>query len=254
MIGDEAMEEDKHKEQAGTGQGSQGELRDGAGAKASDPACEECEEAQQPLSLKAPYRPTAKEIADHGLTHCPPRAWCDHCVRGQYKDRAHVGVGGQFADSAITRVNMDYCYVKEDIVTKSSEHVESSTARSSMTVLVMQESMCASVWTYAVEVKGSGDEWLPEQLVEDFETIGLTQERLILKADQEPSITDMQRVVVKRRAGHGTALEQSHVGVSNSNGRVERAIQDYKGFQRTHRSALEENIGSNIYLDSPIMH
>ena len=84
----------------------------------------------------------------------------------------------------------------------------------------MQESMCASVWTYAVEVKGSGDEWLPEQLVEDFETIGLTQERLILKADQEPSITDMQRVVVRRRAGHGTALEQSHVGVSNQMGEL----------------------------------
>ena len=51
--------------------------------------------------------------------------------------------------------------------------------------------------------------------MEDFETIGLTQERLIFKADREVSITDLQRSVATLRAKYGTAIEQSRVGDSN---------------------------------------
>ena len=40
MIGDEAMEEDKHKAQTDGGQGPQGELRDGASANVGEPVCE----------------------------------------------------------------------------------------------------------------------------------------------------------------------------------------------------------------------
>ena len=178
MVEGDGKGEEKHREQLVTGQQSQGELRDGAGATDGEPNVQECDEAGQPhQSLKAPYRPNAAEVANHWLTHCPPRSWCDHCVRGQYKDRAHTKVGGEFADSTTTRVSMDYCYVKEDVAAKSSEHEGSSKARTSMTVMVMQETMCSSVWAYAVGAKGTGDEWLSEQIVEDFGTIGLTQER-----------------------------------------------------------------------------
>ena len=103
--------------------------------------------------------------------------------------------------------------------------------------------------------------WRPKELVQkilsqitdDFETIGLSKDKLILKADQEASITDVQRAIVKRRVGHGTGLEQGKVGDSNTNGRVERAIQDFKGLARTHRSALEENIGCKISLEDNIV-
>ena len=54
------------------------------------------------------------------------------------------------------------------------------------------------------------------KILEDFEPIGLIQERFILKADQEVSITDLQRSVATLRAKYGTAIEQSRVGGSNS--------------------------------------
>ena len=88
-----------------------------------------------------------------------------------------------------------------------------------------------------------------EQIVEELETIGLTNEILIFKSDQESSITDIRRAVAKMRRGYGTAIEQSRVGDNNSNGRVERAIQDVKGLTRTLRSALEANIKGPIRLD-----
>ena len=51
------------------------------------------------------------------------------------------------------------------------------------------------------------------------ETVGLAGERIIIKADQEVAITDLQRTVARLRKDYGSALEQSRVGDSNSNGR-----------------------------------
>ena len=53
-----------------------------------------------------------------------------------------------------------------------------------MTVLVMVETLCHSVWAYVVESKGASEEWAIEQIVEDLETAGLSGERIIVKADQ----------------------------------------------------------------------
>ena len=72
-----------------------------------------------------------------------------------------------------------------------------------------------------------------EQIVEDMDAIGVAEERIIVKTDQEPSMTDMQNSIAQKRAKHGTALENSRVGDSNSNGKVERAIQDFEGLART---------------------
>ncbi len=92
-----------------------------------------------------------------------------------------------------------------------------------------------------------------EQIAEDTETTGLNSERMVVKADQEASITDVQRAVIKMRSGHGAALEQSRVGDSNSNGRVERGVQDLEGMVRTLRAALEESVGERVHLNDPIV-
>ena len=82
---------------------------------------------------------------------------------------------------------------------------------------------------------------------------GLTQERPILKADQEVSITDLQRSVATLRAKYGTAIEQSRMGDSNSNGRIERAIQEFKGLTRTIRSAVEAMIKQPVRFGDPLV-
>ena len=78
-------------------------------------------------------------------------------------------------------------------------------------------------------------------------------ERVIIKADQEVAITDVQRAVAEARSKSGTAIEQARVGDSNSNGRVERAIEDFKGLTRTMRSALEARTDTKIRLEDPIV-
>ena len=256
MTSDETVDKERdHPIDAseGEGSGAQGELKNSSSSADDDmPECGRCDEAEQPISLKVPRRPSAQDVADHELTHCPYRAWCDDCVRGQAKDAKHSTVHGGLEDSTVTRVNMDYAFLKEDVTEKADEHESSTKARVSLTFLVVQESMCRSVWAYAVESKGSSEVWLTDQIVEDMETVGVTSERIILKSDQEPAITDLQRSIVARRAGHGTALEKSRVGDSNSNGRIERCIQDVKGLVRTIKSSVERKTGAKIHLEDAV--
>ena len=103
------------------------------------------DEAQAPRAARAPSQPSAKEVELHELTHCPPRTWCEHCVRGQMKDLPHRTATGEFSESSVTRVSMDYCYLTEDVKAAEDDHGTSETAKKSMTVLVMKETLCQSV-------------------------------------------------------------------------------------------------------------
>ena len=119
----------------------------------------------------------------------------------------------------------------------------------SQTVLVMQESETRSIWSYAVEHKGASEEWVIHQVCEDLETVGLKDDRIIIKDDQEPAIIDVAKQIALNRGGRfGTALDNSRVGDSDSNGTIERAIQDVEGQCRTMRSALEEKQKTKITL------
>ena len=62
-----------------------------------DEDAEEEAEAQRPL--RDPGMPTKAEIAEHGITHMPPRPWCPHCVRGKGRDSPSLTVAGRFAEN-----------------------------------------------------------------------------------------------------------------------------------------------------------
>ena len=58
-----------------------------------------------------------------------------------------------------------------------------------MTTMVMLETLCSSVWSYAIDAKGAASlDWLANQVVQDIETVGLSKERIMMKSDQEASI------------------------------------------------------------------
>ena len=156
----------------------------------------------------------------------------------------------------VPRIRLDYCFLTKnergrdettegDVVIDNPDKVEGD----SQTVLVMQESECRSVWSYAVDSKGLSEEWVIHQICEDIETVGLKDDRIIIKDDQEPAIIDVAKQIALNRGGRfGTAMDNSRVGDSDSNGTIERAIQDVEGQCRTMRSALEEKRKTKITL------
>ena len=192
--GEEAIDQDK--DENGKGKENSEEIAKEADAGDEEEfRCVPCGPGagESPKVARTPKKPTSKEVEEHELTHCPYRAWCDACVRGQAKDDSHPTVKGEMAESTVVRVMLDYCFFQEGITSKQNDHEESTKARTSMTVLVMLETLCHSIWGYAVESKGASEEWVVEQIVEDLETVGVSGERIIVKADQENAITDVQR-------------------------------------------------------------
>ena len=210
-------------------------------------------EAQSQRIATGPVQPTAAEVEEHELNgHAQFRSWCRACVLGRAKDAPSRRIRGAFAESVLPRVRMDYCFLTDD----SGESGEGGESRASesITCAVMHESLCDSAWAYAVKSKGSTERWLIDQVVEDLETVGLKNERLVLKSDQEPSIVDVMREVQRaRESEYGTAMDNSRVGDSDSNGTIENRIGSFEGMARTLRIALEQKIGEKLPISHPVM-
>ena len=125
----------------------------------------------------------------------------------------------------------------------------------SMTILMMQEASTHLIWAYPLSKKGVEDEeWVSTRISADLESAGLQHCKIVFKSDQEPSVVEMQHDVMRKRTEQGlsTSLQNSPVGDSDNNGRVERAIRDLGGVARTMRSALEERLGQPIGLTHPL--
>ena len=208
------------------------------------------EEAESQRALRDPGSPSKADREEHDLTHLPYRPWCDACVRGRAKDKMSLRLTEAYSHSCVPRVRMDYCYLTEKTADEATGETDQDPgAGDSATVLVVQESVCRSVWAYAVDRKGATEEWVVSQVAEDLDTVGLRNDRVIIKSDQEVSIIDVARAVAEVRATqHGTAIENSSVGDSDSNGTIERAIQDVEQQVRVLRAALEIRINRKVRL------
>ena len=89
---------------------------------------------------------------------------------------------------------MDYGFLKEDAVRNEDYHGEEESARLSLTMLVTLETLCGSVWAYALESKSAVvEKWVATQMSDDVATVGLHKEWIIAKSDQEPAISELQK-------------------------------------------------------------
>ena len=213
-------------------------------------------EVQKPKVAPDPGQPTARERALHDLLHMPFRTWCYDCLQGQGKDRYHLRLE---EEDGVARIAMDYMFLTERGVTRNSaEADEWAKGGECVTVLVMKDFRFKSIWAYPVEHKGTlQTDWVVKAIIEDLDTCGLGSCRVVTKTDQEAAIVNVQNEIVKLRlksGADGTALENSRVGDSNSNGTVERAIGEFGGVVRTYRSALERKTGGvKIKLSHPMV-
>ena len=159
------------------------------------------------------------------MTHIPYRTWCAHCERGKAKTpHPHKRQNSNENEKRVPTVSADYCFL-------GNEEDESQAP-----VWVMTDHETKAAFAYVCECKGSESKGIVDQVVEDINKLGRT--KVILKTDQEPAIRDVQRAVRDRRQ-HETILENSPVGESQSNGKVERCIQSVVAQMRTKKGALE---------------
>jgi hypothetical protein len=107
---------------------------------------------------------------------------------------------------------MEYGFLQYGVENEQYEHTSKTTVGCSMTILVMLETLCRSVWAYALEGKGEASvDWAAAQIRDDLTTVGLSEERIITKSGQGNSIVQLQHEIAKRREGYGSAVENSKV-------------------------------------------
>ena len=128
-----------------------GEVAEGQQEDEDQTGGEDSGEVAASRTARQPRAPSERERREHELTHCPFRSWCEHCIRGQGAEYQHRTVTGSNAEDGAPRILLDYCYLTEEATRTTDEHTEAVEAVTSLTTLVMKETMCGSVWAYAMK-------------------------------------------------------------------------------------------------------
>ena len=187
------------------------------------------EAGEAPRCLPCPGAPSTADRLAHELTHWPYRQWCEHCVRGRAVGPNARKVPASHREMSVPKAHLDYAYLQDEIIEEKDEFTSGGAVRTSMTILVMLETLCESVWVYTVNAKGvAADKWLPGKIANDLTTVGMGNTRIVVKTDTEPAIVDLRNSLSEARDGIPTGFDDSRVGDSNSNGKIERTIREVK--------------------------
>ena len=197
------------------------------------------QECSKPRMAKRPGEPSKQEWEEHQLTHVPFRDWCPHCVRGKAKAGTHEAKEKEKGrDEEV--LALDYMYM-----TSGNGEPEDNGLRG-MPILAMKDRSTGDIASHVVPTKG--DHWFAIKMVR-AEIGYLGHKRVTLKSDQESAMLTLKEAV-KRESPEDVSLEESPVGESQSNGMVERAIQEIQGQVRTLRDAWESRYGCRMQEDN----
>ena len=92
---------------------SSGQYNENVEVSSSGDDDDEVDEGRVPGSLTSPEGPSNQERETHNLTHIPFRSWCEHCVKGRARKRAHKRRNPDIKKEELrraTRVYIDFYY------------------------------------------------------------------------------------------------------------------------------------------------
>lgn len=222
------------------------------------------DEGIKPNILSGPVQPTVAERAIRRCTHIPYRSCCKACVLGQCLDEASRSIPRPEDADEYCRIAFEYMFLTQNIrIILEEEQVQAegeadeARRRKVLTTLVIKDCNGDAILNYLARAKGLlRDPWIVQQMMEDLDTLGLNGHQLAVKCDQEAAVEDAQREIVRRRSADGgrkTAAENSRLGGSDSNGRMERAVGESAAMIRTLRASVEENVGEDVDIEHPVV-
>ena len=187
----------------------------------------EVEEGRDGKAVSIPEKPNPEKVTEHELTHCPFRAWCEHCVMGAGISAGHrLQVQGPIN---IPTISIDYMYLtaKEDDV---------------LPTLVGVDNKSGTIFAHMVVRKGD-DPYAVKRLSNELNRLGYG--KIILKSDQEPAILKLKREVINQHTIE-IVPEDSEAYEHQTNGLVENANKRVAQQVRTMKCALEARYGGVI--------
>ena len=186
---------------------------------------EEPAEAITPRIVRAPTKPSARDVEAHMTTHLPYRSWCPHCVRGRARGKSHPKADS--SGKTLPTIALDYMFMHS---------AQSEGEERGMPDLVARDICHENVGTgmlFARVVPSKGANAYAIKSLASF-VASLGHSAFVLKSDSEPAILALKSAVKAERAER-IVLEESPHSESQSNGAAERAIQQVQGHLRTMR-------------------
>lgn len=190
------------------------------------------------LPRRHPGDPTAQEVEQHNMTHCPFRSWCPVCVEAQAKEDPHYRDTKADVVNEAPMVSMDY-----------KELSEYDDDKRKVTVIVCRDKWSKLLAAFVVKAKGSTE--CAKRIVEYLDVFGYNE--IVLKSDNESSIKVLRDEVISKRtrptrpAGSVPMHPQTH-------GTAEKAVQDITDQIRKLKLGLERRLNVNVPADAPLMH
>ena len=246
-----------------------------------------------------PQTPSAKAMEEHRTGgHIPFRDWCRFCIKGRGLEDQHrpateessipiVGLDyffltqprsptgdpesssgqpttdeGEQASPPATedsidiklRSELDY----EDDAAGNAKLQEARHTGKIIKCLIVRCTSTKAIFAHCIPYKGAGeDQYVANLVVQAVEWLGHT--RLILKADNEPSLCTMieqslEEIRIKVRGVAQISVEHPPRYDSQSNGGVETGVRLIRGHFRTLKLCLESRIGKIVPIDHALMH
>ena len=217
-----------------TGDVELGEVLEGNDTEADD----EEHRARTPKVARRPITPTKADLDEHLPLHAEYRDWCEHCVAGKgeaAQHRQHMGEKDELGPT----IDVDYAFMKPE-----------DTDEDMCPVVVAYDGPQYGMWVMETDQKGPTDASVTF-LNGKLEESGYDGVKITMKSDQEDSIKSLKKAVAVRRRAE-TAMIESPVRDSKSNGRVERAIKTWQSQFRTLRHFLESRLGEKCPKDCPL--
>ena len=90
--------------------------------------------------------------------------------------------------------------------------------------IVLRDKLTKWMASHVCECKGSADEWIVKEIVNDINGLGYIE--VVLKSDGETALVQLLEETKKRRA-HPTIIIHSPAYDPQSNGLAERAVQEF---------------------------
>ena len=160
--------------------------------------------------VRKPGEPTPEERSAHESTHLPFRDWCPHCVSCRATDPTH-GLTER-ADDEPPMVQIDYQFASEKVITAGP------------TVTIFMATFFGRGAVAAAQCSKGAIAYLAAFLMGQLAAWGLASGALVVRADQETSLTTLLDEIKARRP-------------------------ETLGLFRTLKAALEARIGAKVGLD-----
>ena len=199
------------------------------------------EEPVEPADVRwtrPPIEPTDSERKSHELTHLPFRSWCRFCVAGRARADPHFVREPEYG--GVPSFSADYFFIDNDA------------AESNLTCIAVRERYTKMAFAHVAPGKQSTDEFLAKCIVDDIDSLGMSDKQIVFKTDQEAAIKSLV-TNIKKRLPHVIA-ENSPVYDKQAAGHGERAVQSVEHQSRVLLLALESRLHARLPGDHSVLH